>query len=255
MQRPLQTLTAFIARDTIQALRERDTEELPHYEAALEAACSECPPPFGQAWYGTKYRFLASDPAWLASSLIANAEKEGAGARKLWELASRSPDAAIGEAIRLHAVDESRHALLYLAMCDLVFPDALDEGLRTYADSLSPRYATTDVPAAQPESAFELVLDELVQMNIGEIRTRIHQLLMRPVISAHCPSDRQARLAKVLDSLLEDETRHIQYTARLIEAAAAEGHGVLVNDLTLQRMKDFSALTLVEVGEAKFVGE
>jgi len=66
---------AFVAEDVIQALRARGTEVLPVYEAALREACTAHPPPFGQAWYGDRYRAVASDPMWLAFSLVANAEK------------------------------------------------------------------------------------------------------------------------------------------------------------------------------------
>jgi len=246
----------FIATDTINALRERGTEALPHYEAALRAACEAYPPPFGQAWYGEKYRQFASDPSWLASSLIANAEKEGEGSRKLWELVSRTSDPTIAESIRKHAIDESRHALLYVAMCELVFPGALEGDVKSYADGLSPRYSPRQYPSPAEKSSPEVVLDELIQMNIGEIRTRIHQLLMRPVITAYCPLDSQGRLKKILDSLLDDETKHIQYTARLIEDAAVfHGYSDIVLSTARQRLKDFNELTLLEVGEARFVGD
>jgi hypothetical protein len=246
---------SFIDDNTIEALRSFGTEELPSYERALRGACNSTPPPFGQAWYGEKYRLLASDPAWLASSLIANAEKEGDGARKLWQLAASTPDPEIGEAVRLHAVDESRHALLYLAMCELVFPGAMDETLKAYADGISPRYSARDELPALPRVTSERVLDDLVQMNIGEIRTRIHQLLLRPVISAFCPEASADRLGRVLDSLLEDETRHIQYTARLIEAAANRGQDDFVLATMERRLREFNEITMNEVGEARFVGE
>jgi hypothetical protein len=246
---------SFIPDDTIQALRARSTRELPHYEAALRAACDAHPPPFGQAWYGNKYREVAADPSWLAASLIANAEKEAEGSRKLWSLVARTPQAHVAEAIRKHAVDEARHALLYVAMCDLVFPGAIDGEVRSYADALSPRYSMRDYPPAAAKVARESVLDELVQMNIGEIRTRIHQLLLRPVLTACCDSARHQRLSQVLDSLLDDETMHIEYTANLIQEAAEDGFADRVAELFAARVSDFNALTLVEVGESKFLGE
>ena len=246
---------SFIADDTVGALRAAGTEALPHYEGALRAACGAAPPPFGHAWYGDTYRQLASTPEWLASSLVANAEKEGEGSRKLWSLVARTPDPAIAEAIRVHAVDESRHALLYLGMCDLVFPGAIDSETRAFTDTLSPRYSMRDAPAPAPPARLEVVIDELVQMNLGEIRTRIHQLLMRPVIAAYCPLERQDRLLRVLDSLLGDETRHIRYTARLIDQAARAGHARLIEEVTRARLREFNEITLAEVGEARFVGE
>lgn len=245
---------SFIAANTIDALRECGTENLPLYEAALGEACEAHPPPYGQAWYGDTYRSAAMDPSWLAGSLIANAEKEGEGSRKLWGLVARTPDERISEAIRQHAIDESRHALLYIAMCDLVFPDAMDAHLRDYAESLSPRFSSNDFPPSSPTTRIENVIDELIQMNIGEIRTRIHQLLLRPVITEYCAMEKRERLQRVLDSLLTDETKHIQYTARLINEAAENFYDLVVST-TKRRLDEFNKITLEEVGASKFVGE
>ncbi len=246
---------AFVAEDAIQALRANGTEALPVYESALRAACAAHPPPFGQAWYGDRYREVASDPAWLAASLVANAEKEGEGARKLWVLAGRASDSEVAEAIRRHAIDESRHAMMYIAMCEMVFPDALAGEIEEHAKSLSPRYASGDHPPSLTKAPPELILDDLIQMNIGEIRTRIHQLLLRPMIVAHCPEDRQHRLIRVLDSLLDDETRHVQYTARLIEKAAQGGRAESIRTMLAARLNDFNAITLDETAAEQFVGE
>jgi hypothetical protein len=96
-------------------------------------------------------------------------------------------------------------------------------------------------------------LDELIQMNIGEIRTRIHQLLLRPVIMIHCPPEGRAKLQRILDSLLGDETRHIEYTARLIEKAMEASAG-FVRHTMKQRLDEFNQITLEEVGELSFEG-
>ncbi len=210
------------------------------------------PPPFGEAWYGERYRSAAMDPGWFARSLIANAEKEGEGSKKLWALAARTPDSRIAEAVRLHAIDESRHAMLYVTMCNLTFPDAMDNEVKTYAEEISPRYSVKDYPPAAPKATWESVTDELIQMNIGEIRTRIHQLLLRPVISVYCTDENRVRLQRLLDSLLHDETRHVQYTARLIEEKARDGHGTLVATTTKRRVREFNEITLEEVGTTQF---
>ena len=78
----------------------------------------------------------------MAASLIANAEKEGEGSRKLWALSGRIDDPYISECVRKHAIDESRHALLYVAICELVFPGAMEGEVRVFAQSLSPRFAS-----------------------------------------------------------------------------------------------------------------
>jgi len=245
-----------IADLTLEALGSNGTEPLPEYAASLRASCAAHAPPFGMAWYGEKYRAVATDPAWLASSLIANAQKEGEGSTKLWALAGRAGDAETADQIRLHAVDESRHALLYLAMLDLVFPDAVEPEFRPALDRISPRYGKKDHPPAHSIAApEEEVLDELIQMNIGEIRTRIHQLLLRPMINAHCAQAQREKLNAILDSLILDETRHIEYTARLINRASQSGRSSFVQRTMAARFEEFNAITLAEVGEAKFVGE
>ncbi len=245
----------FVAEDTVRALDRIATEPLTYYRAALHVACSTAPPPFGQLWYGDKYRFLAVEPTWLAASLIANAEKEGDGSRKLWALAGRASEPRVAEAIRQHAIDESRHALIYVAMCQLVFPEALDVQLLAHARALSPQYRSHDVPPVSGKASRESVLDELVQMNLGEIRTRIHQLLLQPVLRVHCPPGKQERLSRTLDVLLTDETRHIQYTARLIEAEAQRGKSQLICSIMRTRLQEFNQITLAEVGDSRFVGK
>jgi len=96
---------------TISALRQIDNDALVGYASCLSTACERYPPPFGMAWYGDKYREVASDPNWLAASLVANSQKEGEGSRTLWRLAGRTADVEMANAVRRHAVDESRHAV------------------------------------------------------------------------------------------------------------------------------------------------
>ncbi len=239
---------------TIEALNKSGKESLEKYAGSLRAACELYPPPFGMAWYGEKYRQVACDPMWLANSLIANAAKEGEGSQKLWKLAGRTGDSSVVEKIRCHAIDESRHARLYIAMLNIAFPDAVEGELHSNLYDLSPGYTAKDSPKVMPPAPNASVLDELIQMNIGEIRTRIHQLLLRPVILAHCPLDGRGRLKRVLSSLLNDETRHIEYTARLIEQAAAQGSADFVYQTMRDRLAEFNQITLDEVGELNFDG-
>ena len=244
-----------VAALTLEALSAYGTESLLGYAASLRAACGSAPPPFGESWYGDKYRAVSADPHWLAASLVGNAQVEGDGARKLWNLAGRTEDANIAGQIRVHAIDESRHARLYVAMLDLVFPDAVGEELRPAVGALSPGYTIKDRPAEAEHSPIEWVRDEIIQMNLGEIRTRIHQLLLRPVLKAWCPESERPRLHKVLDSLLQDETLHIQYTARLIDQMVQEGAGAFVRQTMVKRLAEFNDITLTEVGAQRFVGE
>jgi bacterioferritin (cytochrome b1) len=243
-----------VAKLTLEALAEKNNKNLEGYADSLCTACDMNPPPFGMSWYGEKYRQVSSDPNWLANSLIANAAKEGEGSCKLWDLTSRTEAPEVADQIRHHAIDEARHARLYIEMLDIAFPDAIDSDFRSSLYDLSPGYTIKDAPEPSSPSSEAIVLDELIQMNIGEIRTRIHQLLLRPMILAHCPEENRDRLTRILDSLLADETKHIEYTAQLIEEFIEEGHSSFVYQTMQKRLAEFNQITLTEVGELTFDG-
>jgi len=239
-----------VADLTLRALRRGRNEPFPVYARSLRAACRDAPPVFGSAWYGDRYRELATDPRWLAESLLVNAAKEGRGSRELWALAGRAPDPVIAEAVRGHALDESRHALMYLAILDLVFPGALG-GRRPAFRTLSPRFSAREHPPVGRRARSRQMLDALIQMNLGEIKTRINQLLMMPVVTAYCPTASRGRLARILRVLLGDETRHVRYTARLIERAGAAGERAFVAATMRRRLALLNRITLSEVGRPK----
>jgi hypothetical protein len=90
-------------------------------------------------------------------------------------------------------------------------------------------------------------------MNIAEMRTRIQHLFQRPVLLAYCRPERRARVRRILDSLLHDETRHIAYTARLIERAAQASGPAPVIALMKERLRDFNQLTEDDVARRALV--
>jgi hypothetical protein len=243
-----------VAELTVQALQSHAGDAWPHYRQALITACKKSPPPFGARGYGDIYREAATDPYWLATSLMTNAAREGEGAGQLWDLAACTPDAGIARQIRQHAIDESRHARAYIAMLDLAFPGAVDEKFHAQLATLSPGYTHQSPlhPHHGSPYAHPITVDELIQMNIAEIRTRVHHLLQRPMILAHCAADRRERLVRILDALLFDETRHIAYTAALIETFAANGEAERVKRLMQERLSDFNAITSEELGRHVF---
>jgi hypothetical protein len=243
-----------VAELTVQALRPLGGEAWATYRQALTEACRRSPPPFGSRGYGEIYRDAATDPYWLAGSLLANAAREGEGAGQLWDLAACTADAALAGQIAAHAIDESGHARAYVALLDLTFPGAADDALHARLATLSPGYtrASPRTPHAGSPFARPATVDDLIQMNIAEIRTRVHHLLQRPMLLAHCAPDRRRRLLRILDALLRDETRHIAYTAALIEAAARSGEATRVKRLMAERVADFNAITNDEVGRNVF---
>jgi len=90
-------------------------------------------------------------------------------------------------------------------------------------------------------------------MNIAEIRTRVHQLLQRPLVLSHCKRpDNTAPLRNLLECLAADELKHVAYTAQLIEEYAQRGWDDDVRMLFNRRIKDFNELTLRDFEAGQF---
>jgi hypothetical protein len=243
-----------VAELTLKALRPHGSDAWSRYRQALAVACKKSPPPFGTKTYGDIYRDAAADPYWLATSLISNAEREGDGAGHLWDLAACTPDTGIAGQVRQHAIDESRHSRAYIALLDLAFPGAVDGEFHLQLTTLSPGYTHQSPQQAHAGSPFahSITVDDLIQMNIAEIRTLIHHKLQRPMILAHCARERHVRMVRILDGLLADETRHIAYTAALIDQFARSGEVNRVMRLMQERVSDFNAITSEELSRNVF---
>lgn len=219
--------------------------ERPHFWASFLNAWNHVDPPYGQAWYGDLFRTMSHDLDWLARLLIVNARKEADGSRQLWALAGRISRPDWKRKVRQHAVDESRHAKFYITMLELAFPDATDkEGFRALR-KISPGFRTSDPLPADPKPAVFGLLDEIIQMNIGEVRTLINQMLMRPVLDVVAPDANRRKLLALIDELGEDELAHVAYTADLIEEMREDGD---VEAIMIERMREFSDITRKEVG-------
>lgn len=227
---------------------------LPIYERALRRACKANPPPYGQAEYGELYREAAIDPGWLAVSLVTNAEREGDGATRLWSLAACTEDAFHAAGLKRHAIDESNHSKMYLRLADLVFPDAIAPELRAQLHVLSPGYTRTMEPAAVAGSPFShaISLDDLIQMNIAEIRTTVHHLLQRPMLLEHAAPGRRGTVERLLNTLLRDEVAHVAYTAKLIEHHVSHVGPEAVMRLFAERLQDFNDVTRAELQRQVF---
>jgi hypothetical protein len=247
-------LVNVVAELAVKALRARGGAAWPHYRDALITACQKAPPPFGTPTYGEIYRDAAMDPCWMALSLVKNAEGEGEGSRHLWDLAACTPDARIAAQVKAHAIDESRHSRAYVAMLDLAFPGLGDDEFHAQLIALSPGYTQRSLLEPHEGSAYAspITLDDLIQMNIAEIRTLVHHVLQRPVLLRYCAPGRRRRLARVLDSLRQDEIGHIAYTAALIEESAQRGKAGAAKRLMQERMSDFNAITNQDLGRNVF---
>jgi hypothetical protein len=228
------------------------TERLPSITQLILGEVEAQWPPFVDEWYGKRYREFALDPDWLARSFLANANKEAEGARKLWKIAGEAREFPFSEAIEAHAVDEAQHARMYISMLDLVFPGALLPSDAEAVLSDYPIYIGERSPHNIPGRDLVSLLDDIVQMNIGEVRTRIHQMLLMPVAVAVAPPENHARLSAILMGIYTDEGRHILYTSEILETYFAAGLGAEIKDLYTRRLRDFSELTVQEVGVGNF---
>jgi len=234
-----------VARATLRALAEHGVPSLPSYRRALVSACEEHPPAFGRKAYADFYRREARDPDYVALSLATNAQGEGDGAEHLWDLAASTPDPAVARQIQQHAIDEARHSRGYVTLLGLVFPGQVDAALLAKLKKLSPGYTWKSPLKANKRSAYArpATVDEFIQMNIAEMRTRMQHLFQRPVLLRYTAPERRARVRRILDSLLRDETQHIAYTARLIERAAASAGTARIVALMHERLRDFNEIT------------
>lgn len=86
--------------------------------------------------------------------------------------------------IRNHFQDKSRHARLCLHLTDLAFPQILQP--TEMADKKARLFNSQAASEEKSEAAssVEYVIDKMVQMNIGEIRTRAHMFMIGSVLIA-----------------------------------------------------------------------
>lgn len=245
-----------VAKITELAIRMMEGElgDCPNYQAAMKDALEREPPPFDSETYEDIYRESARDPRWMAVSLLTNAEREGDGSTRLWSLASFSTDDDERDQLKRHAVDESKHALMYLTLLDVSFPDAVSPDFRAELRQLSPGFSMSKLLYPIPGSPYakKPTVDDFVQMNIAEIRTTIHHVMQRQALALHCPPERKSRLKSLQDCLLRDELAHVGYTAALIERLTAGLDRERLSDLFARRFGDFNRITREELGDNTF---
>jgi rubrerythrin len=240
---------AILARVAVE--NQEPTAEFPSYFAALEAALGLEPPPYDRESYAETYLSVSKNPRWLATSLITNAEREGDGATRLWSMAASAECESHQRLLKRHAVDESKHALIYLTLLDLAFPGAVDAEFREELNQLSPMFSMAQPLKVVEGSPYGRApsIDDFIQMNIAEIRTTIHHLLQRQALASHCPQENQQKMNRLLDALLRDELGHVGYTAMLIEKHSRQVEAIKLSELFRKRMRDFNVITMKELGE------
>lgn len=240
------------ATDLLTAIRRYIDDDLSHYTESIVEAFSDSDPVFTRQKYGEFFWHCASTvPGWLAQVVLANAQAESEGSAKLlllWETVGYNKE--IEAKVRLHAIDESRHSRLFLQLAQLAFPFLFDPSDLEQINTLLPDVRKIEWKKADHQISEDLLIDHLVQMNIGEIRTRIHMKLLAPVIHAFAPEENKPRVQQILLGLLMDEVRHIGYTANLMEKWARSGDADLIRQLYKQRLQEFHLITIQQTEAA-----
>jgi hypothetical protein len=215
------------------------------YLSFFQAALADEIPPYFRSDYGESFRLHIMSPVWVIQCLISNSIKEGEGSRDLGSIADSCARRDLRSELVRHLEDEARHCRLYLRLIDIVFPGAVPRDLMDeMEDRLPPLVHRTSELAPLDDW---LLLDNLIQINFGEIRTTLHQRLLEPVLHAYCPDYNRDRLARALTWLASDESRHVRYTAhRIGELGSADE--LAAKSLFVARSRDFSAYTERELG-------
>ena len=229
------------------------------YITFLREACEIQPPPHGMAWYGNYYRQFARNPEWFANSLIANAAEEGNGSRKVWQFARCIKDPKIAELVRNHSMDESRHSTMFVGLLNIIFPTQLSANFRSQLQALSPNYYHHKHPTKEPLSDNrmlepKMVMDEIIKINLLEIRALILQLLMRPVLQAYATPKDLAKVTTMSDLFIYDETKHIEYSAYCIGNYIQQGDREWVREMMIYRQKTVNEMFLTDIELENSVG-
>jgi hypothetical protein len=228
--------------------RSNDVErylELFHGGVALEL------PPYFRAYYGISFRHHIDNPYWVIQSLISNAVKEGEGSRDLAAVADACESEELTSDLSVHIADEARHCRMYVQLIDTAFPNAMPSNVReAVIQKMPPVGYEKTFKGGTLHNSWKM-LDYLIQINLGEVRTRLHQKLLEPVLHAYCPEQNRESLCRTLCKLAGDECCHIQYTASRIGALSREFKPKAVSELFLRRFCEFNRYTEAELGRQR----
>jgi len=232
--------------EMLSVVRERVDDDLPYYTDALKAAFRDIEPVFARRRYAEFYWHCATTvPGYAASVVLANSSAEAEGSKKLFSLwRGVDYDQRAEDQILQHARDESRHSRLFVRLTATSFPAFLP---RQESGRFERRLF--DVRAQPPTKSATRVpeqhlIDYLVQINIGEIRTRLHMHLFAPIVSGLTPDSNREKTRGIFRALVSDEVRHIGYTAKLMEGWARDGAADRIRRLYTGRLHAFNRITV-----------
>lgn len=227
-------------------LKEYSNDDLSQYTSILKDSFSKVAPVFTKPKYIDFFWHCSTTvPDWIANVVLANADAESQGSKKLCDLwKSTTINKEIEDSILFHAKDESRHSHLFVKLVALAFPQSNSEDeLLNIRNSLT-KIKKSDLIKDSISVSDNVLLDHLIQMNMGEIRTLIHMHFLGPVIFALTPKESKGKVFDIIQGLAKDEVVHIGYTSKLIEDWCNDNNYALAKQIYNTRLLDFHKLTV-----------
>ncbi len=125
-------------------LKDYSNDDLSRYTVLMKDAFQQVGPIFTKPQYVDFFWHCASTvPGWIAEVVLANADAESQGAKKLVDLwKSTTIDKEIEDSILFHAKDEARHSHLFVKLDSIAFPESNTDGELSKIKSLFKFYST-----------------------------------------------------------------------------------------------------------------
>lgn len=229
----------------IEAIQTYTNDDLSYYVSILRKNFSETEPIFMKNDYTSFFLDCSKIvKGWLPEVILANAYSESEGSEKLLEIWQRTNfDAGIENEILYHTKDEARHSRLFIK---LLLDFNIDEISRKKINNISKNLTKIDrsklikVDIKTHEAHF---IDEIIQINLGEIRTLVHMHFLGPVIFSLTKPERKDKTSEIIQGLANDEIIHISYAARIINNWCKDGNYIIANNIFKNRNYFFNLFT------------
>ncbi len=231
--------------NTLELARHHAGTDLCIYTDCVRSAFEEVDPIFVRHRYSEFFWHCASTvPGWLPQVVLGNCQAESDGSAKLLDLWQHvNFNESIEDQVLFHARDEARHARIFVQLAEACFPATFPHSfLSNYRATLTKIEKRKLVKSDSPIDG-TLLIDHLVQMNMGEIRTRLHMELLAPVLYAFAPPENKKQVEDILEGLASDEVVHIGYIANILEEMCQSGDTKRVQEIYVERLRDFNEFT------------
>lgn len=188
-------------------LKDFSNDDLGMVSSIIKEAFAHVQPVFTKPGYVDFFWHCATTvPGWISNVVLANAEAESAGSKKLLDLwKSTTINKEIEDSILFHAKDESRHSHLFVKLVSMAFPGSNANGELVGIRTNLTKIKKSDLVKDDVSLSDNTLLDHLIQMNMGEIRTLIHMHFLGPVIFALTLADSKEKVSSILQGLANDE--------------------------------------------------